>query len=296
MKPLPHSQWGFQAEPLEQMLQDINTVAPPNAGAVNSDSFTTSTEFPNIEAKPSRDPPLFPRGDDFMTPDWWCTLIEPYTVLVLLCFTSLVSARNPQCPTNATATVQQLSGWNYLGCYHDTWDDRLLKASKVILLNNTVVSCANLCSTQGHTVFGVQDNLECYCDTTLHPKANTSLSEQAHCNSTCCGDASVLCGGVWYIGVYQISSSGGEFTTRDRIAVGISIGVMTFLAAVILGWRYYNRRNLSKSKSLLPRSASWTSNYSELKGKVKVADCRPWKRLFGWLKNPLRHWQDTVCW
>lgn len=219
--------------------------------------------------------------------------MEQYTLLVLLCFTSLVSARNPQCHTNATAAVQQLSGWNYLGCYHDTWNDRLLKASSVKLSNNTVVGCAKLCSTQGHTVFGVEDNLECYCDTTLHPMANTSLSDQAYCNSPCCGDASVLCGGVWYIGVYQISSSGREFTTRDRIAVGVSIGVMMLLAAVILGWKYYNRRSVSKSRSLLPRFAFWTCRNSEFKGKFKLADRRPWRRLSGRFQNPVRHWQNT---
>lgn len=230
-----------------------------------------------------------------MTPNWWCTLIERYTFLILLCCsTSLANARNPQCPTNATAAVQQLSGWNYLGCYHDTWNDRLLKASSVKLLNNTAVGCAKLCSTQGYTVFGVEDNLECYCDTALLPNANTSLVEQVHCNSTCCGDASVLCGGVWFIDVYQVSSGGGQFTTRDRIAMGISIGVIAFLTAVTLGWIYYNRRYLSKSKSLLPRFASWTRINSDLKAKVKVADRKRWKWLF--LKNPLRHWQDTVCW
>ena len=258
--------------------------------------FPTSIELPNKEAKFNQDPPLFPRGDDLMTPTWWCTLVEQYKILALLCcFTSLVSAQSPKCPTNATATVQQPSGWKYLGCYHDTWNDRLLKASSVKLLNNTVVGCANICSSQGHTVFGVEYSRECYCDTSLHPNASTSLSEQAYCNGTCCGDASVLCGGTWYIDVYQVSSSGGNFTKRNRIIVGISIGVVTSLAAVILGWKYYNRRYLSKSQSLLPRFRIWTRIGSGFKAEVKVADRRPKKRLFGRLKNPLQRWQDRAC-
>ena len=194
-----------------------------------------------------------------MKPELWhSTTRRCISSLFLFCSGKIISAT---CSFPPTSTLSQLNGWEYQGCYQDS-PNHLLNATYWESSNATVAACAGLCSKQANIFFGVESGTQCYCGDAIPLTARALSSNQNICNSACCGDPAVACGGNGYISVYQSktllttrspsataggsSSSGGNDSSSDRISlgVGISFGMVTFILAIVtLGLKYYHKRN-----------------------------------------------------
>ena len=179
----------------------------------------------------------------------------PIINLLLVRSGSYVAAQNESnCIGNSTTAVQHLSGWSYRGCYQDGGNRRILNGTYSGSENNTVETCAGFCSIQGYSFFGVEFSFQCFCDHVLNTSPYHTLTEESNCNSACCTEHSVKCGGVWAINVYEATSAaptqttgtalkptqpagptqpanvannggGGGTNTNNNIALGVGIGI-----------------------------------------------------------------------
>ena len=198
---------------------------------------------------------------------YWCHLFRwYYTILIsVFHFTYTVRAENGTCPQGSTTTVQQLDGWDYQGCFRDQLQNRLLTGPSRITLQSkyeTVAACAEFCSSNGEMIFGVEDGWQCYCDNSLRPTEDTYQADSSFCNSPCCSDTSVSCGGVWYLNVYRATnysatqpanatqSGSSRYNTSEKIdlGMGISFGVPMFLlAAITLALKCYKKGHVDNN-------------------------------------------------
>ena len=122
---------------------------------------------------------------------WYCSV----PLLILMCLTSrtIGDPDLPPCSTDGTTVIQQLPGWDYLGCYRDEMSTRLLSKYYCSSENMTVTSCASKCSNQGCAYIGLEFSFQCWCDNALDPRAIPV--DPSNCDMACCTDNSVACGG-----------------------------------------------------------------------------------------------------
>lgn len=64
----------------------------------------------------------------------------------------------------------------------------------------TPLLCAGIC--QGYAYMGVEFSSQCMCGNTL-PVNNSKLADQ-ECNTTCSGDPTQSCGGVWRLNLFLL--------------------------------------------------------------------------------------------
>jgi len=98
--------------------------------------------------------------------------------------------------------------WPLVGCFSDnSFPKRALKGltfgSDNFLSQNalTIESCQAYCAIRGFALAGVQATNECYCGNSI---ASTSASlTVSSCSSTCNGNSTQMCGGIWKISIYR---------------------------------------------------------------------------------------------
>ncbi|CAM9882779.1 unnamed protein product, partial [Ectocarpus fasciculatus] len=79
----------------------------------------------------------------------------------------------------------------HLGCYADDRDDRLFRAGKIDLEENSVEACRAACS--GSPRFGLQYGRECWCGT--DDEDYTKHGTSTDCDYSCKGNEDYTCGG-----------------------------------------------------------------------------------------------------
>ena len=223
---------------------------------------------------------------------WYTANWRQLISILLVCSTHLVIAKPLQCPTNTTAAVQHFRGWDYQGCYHDYSDSRMLQALSQSSPDLTVANCARFCSAYGYTIFGVEFQHQCYCDNHLPLNATTLLADQVNCNAACSGDGLELCGGTWFIGVYQAHPRGRKFSKGAKIGVGLGLGFLVLFAAAIIVSIFYNRHRQSDRKSETPSLTERTHSNSGVERRFGRGACRPWKSCLSRPKGLLQPLQD----
>lgn len=129
----------------------------------------------------------------------------PLLILMSLTSRTIGDPDLPPCSTDETTVIQQLPGWDYLGCYRDEMSTRLLSKYYYSSENMTVTSCASKCSNQGCAYIGLEFSFQCWCDNTLDPRAIPV--DPSNCDMACCADNSVACGGNWFIGIYASNAT-----------------------------------------------------------------------------------------
>ena len=248
-------------------------------------SHTVSHSNPNILRPPC--------SDNIMAPNCWCIAKWRQSLIVLLVSSAyLVIAEPLHCPTNESAAIQHFRGWDYQGCYNDHPDSRLLQALNLSSPNLTVANCASFCSSHGYTVFGVEFQHQCYCDNRLPLNATKNLADQSKCNTACCGDGHELCGGTWFMGVYQAHPHGRNFGMTPRIGVGIGLGILVLLITVVTAWKYHTRNGHSDEKSETLGLTARTRGRSRSKRDVWQGAYIPCKGFLSWPQGLLRRLQD----
>ncbi|TID26095.1 WSC-domain-containing protein [Venturia nashicola] len=97
---------------------------------------------------------------------------------------------------------------SYLGCYRDK-QQRLLDGAFTNKSSMAAGVCEEYCSTISsssyYPLFGLEYGSQCYCGSSFaheHPER----VEEYWCGVPCMGKTSEICGGTWYISVYNITS------------------------------------------------------------------------------------------
>ncbi|XP_046665345.1 uncharacterized protein LOC124357515 isoform X2 [Homalodisca vitripennis] len=90
---------------------------------------------------------------------------------------------------------------NYVGCYKDNNDDRLLTGYKQELVNNSPERCRALCYRRGYLYSGVEFGVECFCGD-AHPPPPL-LRADYQCSMACPDSSTQKCGGSGMISIYD---------------------------------------------------------------------------------------------
>ena len=104
--------------------------------------------------------------------------------------------------TRTPPVVQQVAGWQSVGCVSDSATRTLTGAVFGNQADITPAKCATLCT--GSKYFGVENGNECYCGNTL-PSGLTAPA--GDCSFRCTGNDAYQFGGGWRLNVYQVLSS-----------------------------------------------------------------------------------------
>lgn len=102
----------------------------------------------------------------------------------------------PSIPQTVTIGSQR---YNHAGCYSEGSNSRALRENSTTSNSMTVEFCGNFC--QGHSMFGLEWGVECYCGNKLETGA--TLRPASECSKTCPGDYRQLaCGEGQRLNVY----------------------------------------------------------------------------------------------
>jgi hypothetical protein len=99
--------------------------------------------------------------------------------------------------TSSRETGPSIPKYEALGCYEDNWNRALPDFFKEDSLM-TPMLCGGFC--QGFTHMGLEYGSQCMCGDSW--PANYSREPDRDCNSTCNGNAIVMCGGVWRLDLF----------------------------------------------------------------------------------------------
>jgi protein xylosyltransferase len=107
----------------------------------------------------------------------------------------------------------------HLGCYKDSFDERLLEGGMVRFReSNSAATCVNHCASLGYRFAGAQYAIECFCGNTKPPdsfRVGDSL-----CDRNCPNQPSRQCGGYLTMNVYNVGQfpppSNGESDENTR--------------------------------------------------------------------------------
>ena len=105
-------------------------------------------------------------------------------------------------PRYCHSKVEADKAGQYLGCYSDSFQARLLQGEMVVLkTDNSPARCVSLCTRAGFTLAGLQYGVECFCGNS-RPGENHLLPEGS-CNTPCPGQGDVSCGGYLTMNLYE---------------------------------------------------------------------------------------------
>eukprot|EP00057_Strongylocentrotus_purpuratus_P028763 XP_011683237.1 PREDICTED: uncharacterized protein LOC105447180 [Strongylocentrotus purpuratus] len=124
------------------------------------------------------------------------------------------------CPSGGSTGGAVCYGSNYLGCYTDMMDDRVLNGPK----NNsfgglTIDKCLGFCRPFPDMVFaGLENGNECYCgDSLSNFSKHGPVSSDSQCHVPCDGSQFQSCGASGYVAIFNhtITSDGGPTTATE---------------------------------------------------------------------------------
>ncbi|XP_030838977.1 uncharacterized protein LOC105444780 [Strongylocentrotus purpuratus] len=111
-----------------------------------------------------------------------------------------------QCPFKAGAA--SCYGEDYLGCFVDKSDDRLLSGDRLYGHPSMSISyCIQFCkesTAANYKYAGVEYGDQCYCGETSDDYTRHGVGTDAHCQVPCTGDPTESCGGFQYIAIFTI--------------------------------------------------------------------------------------------
>ncbi|WWD02288.1 hypothetical protein V865_000327 [Kwoniella europaea PYCC6329] len=116
--------------------------------------------------------------------------------------------------TAATSTTTQSSSTaTYYGCYQDSSSSRLMNSASTESSSMTPSVCQAFCSSKGYSLAGVSYGKQCFCGNSVDQ--TKKQSSETGCSYACTGDASLKCGGFWYLNIY---SSSGTISTTSAVS------------------------------------------------------------------------------
>eukprot|EP00903_Cladosiphon_okamuranus_P016927 g15603.t1 len=104
----------------------------------------------------------------------------------------------------------------YLGCFIDSKEDRLLNLAYYQSNAMTPTLCSSMCSAIGGDTFGVQNGDECWCGDSRDDAVDSY--GRTDCDYACAGDATLSCGGYDRVDAYYIG--GGSKVPENSLYLG----------------------------------------------------------------------------
>ncbi|KAB5584772.1 WSC domain-containing protein [Coniochaeta sp. 2T2.1] len=149
--------------------------------------------------------------------------------------------------TSSPSFIPPAGGWAYAGCYRDD-PNRALKNYSItdpVAGGMTNERCIRTCRDNNFSIAGTEDGFQCFCGNAL---VDSMLIGDTHCNMTCDGGGSGVCGGPWALSLYslhgqvsQVNGPGHQFTLPQPLpghsdvsvfAGGIAVTVVQVTTAV----------------------------------------------------------------
>jgi hypothetical protein len=193
------------------------------------------------------------------------------------------------------ATVAQIPGYQYLGCYSDA-PSRLLDGAFQDVSDMTVQNCTNYCNgistSRFYPFIGVEDSTQCYCATNF--TRNPGISNDERCSQSCGGNQSESCGALWLINVYSATAIPSNITplsttisptpsatgplepsnspvspphtSAATIAVSVVAGVLALVLVGVVGLCLLRRKKISQ----VPEPQFLPAMHDEVKQKYPV--------------------------
>ena len=95
----------------------------------------------------------------------------------------------------------------HLGCGNDTYGSMLRAVNALYTEDDamTIEYCQTYCNSRGYRVSALEDGTQCYCDLTVNPSVvfTDKFATRYGCMMTCAGNRSEICGGPFYVNVYN---------------------------------------------------------------------------------------------
>ena len=105
-------------------------------------------------------------------------------------------------PRYCHSSVETARAGQYLGCYSDSFQARLLQGElEVLKRDNSPARCVEICTRAGFTLAGLQYGVECFCGNKL--PGDQHLLQEDSCNTPCPGQADASCGGYLTMNLYE---------------------------------------------------------------------------------------------
>lgn len=148
----------------------------------------------------------------------------------------------PGGPTTGPVTVTDVSGWNYLGCYSESTNQRALQDKFLGGATVSVEACGTFC--QSYSYFGVEYSQECFCGNTLigdSALVQGTTADATGCNMACGANSTEYCGGPNRLNMYQVQTTvkthglfagkNGTATDNSTSAALLSTGISSSTSA-----------------------------------------------------------------
>ena len=120
----------------------------------------------------------------------------------LVCAISRGEVYPSSLPRYCQSSTKAEKAGEYVGCYQDSFQSRLLQGEFLKLLtDNSPARCVSHCTRAGFTLAGLQYGHECFCGNKL-PEPEQLLSEE-RCDTPCPGSEDEMCGAYLTVNIYH---------------------------------------------------------------------------------------------
>lgn len=174
--------------------------AAPTTTAVEEPE-PTSTKAPVESPKPTSAPAVVNNaGNGVHVSTVWDTI---YTTVTTTVYEDDLPEAT-QAPSAANASLPDVAGWKYAGCFKDT-RTRVIQGERLPNLGAmSNEKCVSYCQSKGFSVAGTEYGGQCFCGNEL--VGSEQLAESL-CDAACEGDSVDTCGGDWSLTLYSSTGS-----------------------------------------------------------------------------------------
>ena len=174
--------------------------AAPTTTAVEEPE-PTSTKAPVESPKPTSAPAVVNNaGNGVHVSTVWDTI---YTTVTTTVYEDDLPEAT-QAPSAANASLPDVAGWKYAGCFKDT-RTRVIQGERLPNLGAmSNEKCVSYCQSKGFSVAGTEYGGQCFCGNEL--VGSEQLAESL-CDAACEGDSADTCGGDWSLTLYSSTGS-----------------------------------------------------------------------------------------
>jgi len=195
-------------------------------------------------------------------------------------------------------TVQNITGYSYLGCYSEGSAGRALTGLANPIPGNTVTpgACAKACGA--YQYFGVEYSGECYCGDQINMGSALvagNTPDVTGCSMICNGDQNSLCGGANRLNMYKKaafaavnSTSGAASTTANTTAASTPVAPSGPTAVLTVG-NYVFQGCYSEATNGKALTGAAYSNSTSMTIEMCAADCNGFS-MFG-----VEYGQECYC-
>lgn len=195
-------------------------------------------------------------------------------------------------------TVQNITGYSYLGCYSEGSAGRALTGLANPIPGNTVTpgACAKACGA--YQYFGVEYSGECYCGDQINMGSALvagNTPDVTGCSMICNGDQNSLCGGANRLNMYKKaafaavnSTSGAASTTANTTAASTPVAPSGPTAVLTVG-NYVFQGCYSEATNGRALTGAAYSNSTSMTIEMCAADCNGFS-MFG-----VEYGQECYC-